>query len=255
MKLSIFAIATGAAIGIVIQSASADISGFGNLVGWQYNQSDAGSPATYDSGTDTLQITNTAGGEARSVFFGTPQSITAFTASFTYRVNYPGNPTTFGTALVLQNDPDGAMALGAGQGSLGYGGITKSVAISLELPGSRSGYYTNGALGGGSMVTTPVSISAGNPLDVTISYDGTFLHQSIVDTVTSAVFTKSYIAPDIASILGGSTAYVGFTASTNIPGFGSGANQYISNPHFAIPAPASLPLMGMVGFIASRRRR
>ena len=48
---------------------------------------------------------------------------------------------------------------------------------------------------------------------VTLTYDGTMLTETITDTATKAMFSRSY-AVDIASLVGSNVAYVGFTGGT-----------------------------------------
>src|SRR5262249_48428101 len=150
--------------------------------------------------TGTLHLTSPAQGEARSVFYHVPQGVTGFTASFTYQVL--NAHTAFaggcGAAFVLQNSPGGVSAIGTGP--LAYSGIASSAAVTLELytGSSASGYYTNGNVTGGSPNTGTVSLFSGDPINVTLQFDGALLHESMVDTVTQASYTPS---PFIASNL------------------------------------------------------
>jgi hypothetical protein len=58
-----------------------------------------------------------------------------------------------------------------------------------------------------------VNLNSGDPLAVTLSYDGATLTMTIRDTKTKASFSKSW-AINIPTTVGGNTAYVGFTAAT-----------------------------------------
>jgi hypothetical protein len=49
--------------------------------------------------------------------------------------------------------------------------------------------------------------------DVAMAYDGTTLTVTITDTVTTATAKQSYTV-DIPTLVGGSTAFVGFTGAT-----------------------------------------
>jgi len=49
-----------------------------------------------------------------------------------------------------------------------------------------------------------------------MTYDGTKLTMTITDTVTNATFTTSWTI-NIPAIVGGNTAYVGFTGGTGRP--------------------------------------
>lgn len=253
------------ASGVLLAAASAraDIMGFGDFSGFSINQDDNASGPTISS--NTIHLTNQASGESRSIFHNTPQDITQFVASFTYRAT--GTPVGgFGSAFVLQNSGNGpntvARAVVSGVTTrFGYsdffGTFNRSVAVSLEhgslgAGSSSTARYSNGAVGGGSNSTTPLILLSGNPIDVTLTYNGTLLHESLVDTVTGDSFAISYPV-DIPSIVNGSTAYVGITASTNN---NTATNQFFSNLQFtSIPEPATLSLLAFASLAMLRRRR
>jgi len=62
-------------------------------------------------------------------------------------------------------------------------------------------------LGGG------VNLKSGDIFQVHMTYSGTTLTMTITDTVTNATFTTSWTI-DIPGTVGGTTAFVGFTAGT-----------------------------------------
>ena len=124
-------------------------------------------------------------------------------------------------------------ALGYGSSTSGTLGIPNSVAVKFDLynnggEGNNStGLYTDGAspttpavtLGGG------VNLHSGDIFSVQISYDGMNLTMTITDTTNTAdTFTQSWPV-NIPSVVGGDTAYVGFTAGTG----GLTAKQEIVN--------------------------
>ena len=98
-------------------------------------------------------------------------------------------------------------------------GLTNSVAVKFDLytgTGDETGLLTNGAdttAVNVDMSSSGLSLHSGNPLAVTMVYDGTTLTMTITDTKTSASFTQSWTI-NIPAIVGGNTAYVGFTAGT-----------------------------------------
>jgi hypothetical protein len=63
------------------------------------------------------------------------------------------------------------------------------------------------------MSSSGVKLTSGNPLNVTLAYNGTTLVETVTDSVTKASFTHSYTI-NIPTTVAGNTAYVGFTAST-----------------------------------------
>jgi hypothetical protein len=126
----------------------------------------------------------------------------------------------------------GARALGAGGGALGYGngsgntptGITNSVAVTFRA--FDNGHSSTG-LGENASFLTPndltgtgidfnASAQATTPhiFQVTLSYSGTTLTETIKDLTTNATVTETYNNLNIAQFVGGNTAYVGFTGGT-----------------------------------------
>jgi hypothetical protein len=239
-------------------SARADIVGFNGLSGWRYNTSDSGSPPVI---VDSNQVQLTTGpNNTRSIWFEVPQSITSFEARFTYRASsIAASGPRQGVAFVIQNDPAGPNALGTGGSSLGYGGITASAAVTIETdtgPGlTYSGFYTNGVMGGGSAVTTPVNAFNFRDIDVIINYSGSILSVTMVDG-TDVYGPQNHLVGSLASVVGGPTAYVGFTAATfNTLGSGGGANQFLSDVSFTVPSPGAWSAVMVAGCMVGRRRR
>ncbi len=241
----------------------ADIVGFGDFSGFSINQDDSASSPTISP--NTIRLTNEATNESRSIFYNIPQDITQFVASFTYLET--GTPTgRFGAAFVLQNSNNGpnTVAVAGASGvntQFGYsdlfGTFQKSVAVSMEygslsVDSSSTARYSNGSVGGGSNLTSPLDFFSGNPIDVTLTYNGTILHESLVDTISGASFEVSYPV-DIPAIVNGSTAYVGLTASTN---GNSATNQDFSNLQFSsVPEPTALSLLIAGAALLGRCRR
>jgi hypothetical protein len=124
-----------------------------------------------------------------------------------------GGPTAIGN--------DTGLGYSGSTGNTGgqIAGLTSSVAIKFGLyggTGDETGLLTNGAdpsTVNVDMSSSGLSLHSGNPLAVTMVYDGTTLTMTITDTKTSASFTKSW-AINIPATVGGNTAYVGFTAGT-----------------------------------------
>lgn len=187
-----------------------------------------------------LQLTDTARYlEAGSAWYVAPVNVQTFTTSFTLQLLNPG---ANGMTFVIQNQPPassdssilyvsgGPNAIGNNQSGLGYSGMTgamtaqnagllSSVAVKFDLytgAGDETGLYTNGAAldtGGVDMTSSGLNLHSGNPLAVTIAYNGTNLTMTIRDTKTNASFSNSW-AINIPATVGGNTAYVGFTGAT-----------------------------------------
>jgi hypothetical protein len=175
-----------------------------------------------------LQLTN-GSAQAASAFSANKVSISHFTTQFRFQVQDLTNPGADGFTFCIQGAA--ANAIGLQGGGLGYGpdaagdpgGIPTSVAIKFDLfdnageGNDSTGLYTNGAAptsaGSINLSSTGINLHSGHVFNVAMTYDGTTLSVTITDTVTNAAATQSY-AVNIASIVGSSNAYVGFTAGT-----------------------------------------
>lgn len=185
------------------------LSGFSSTTGLSLN-------GNATEANNRLRLTAKQPSQVSSVFTKDKVNVSSFTTSFDItQTDALGDGMTF----VIQNQAP--TAIGYGGGGLGYGGITNSVAIKLDLfdnggeGTSSTGLYTNGAEPGlvGSTPTTGINLRNANPKRVTLAYNGVTLTQTIRDLVTGASFTRRYTV-NITGIVGGNTAYVGFTAST-----------------------------------------
>ena len=118
----------------------------------------------------------------------------------------------------------GPTALGSRRQLPGIAGIGKSVAIKFDLfqnPGrslerlDRHFCRRGPANRAGSIDLTGsgINLHSGDMMDANIAYDGDALTLTITDLVTHATWSHPFVI-DIPSIVGGNTAYVGFTAGT-----------------------------------------
>ncbi len=246
----------------------ADITGFPVQPGWQVNQWDSASLPIVNA-PKSITLTTGTGNQSRSMFYEpAKQGVDQFQAKFTYQFAGTAAPGPMGAAFVLHNMPPGPSTVAKGEWSgvktnFGYTDGTgtfqgPSLAITLESsylsPGSSSsGVYTGGGFGGGSPATGSVNIFSGNPIDIAISYTGGLLSWTAKDTVTGSTYNGPTYQLDIPAILGGPTAWVGFTASTNN---NAGTSQTFSNfSYTTVPSPAAGGLLMLAGLAASRRRR
>jgi len=214
--------------------------------GWTLNSSDTGPGQGLFTSTNVFQITDGADGENTSFFFDDPVYIHSFAASFTYEdVGSTGgaNDTADGIAFVLQNE--GLDALGGGGSELGYYGITPSAELCFELynnaddaPGyalATDGAGSAGVTAGGFdyQSTAPVSLISGDPINVSLYYNGNTLSMTLTDETTAATFSTTIDVGQLSQVLDGNTAYVGFTGGTG----GVASTQTISDFTFT-PIPA-----------------
>jgi uncharacterized membrane protein (UPF0136 family) len=190
----------------------------------------APSVMTFNGSTDLddtrLQLTSGGLNQAGSAFFNTPQNIQSFTTDFSIQLS---NPAGDGMTFTIQGV--GPTALGPSGGGLGYGpgdpggtgGILKSIAVKFDFfsndgEGANStGLFTNGespSTVADSIDLTPsgIMLNSGNAMSVHLAYDGTNLAMTMTDTA-SHTFTHTWPV-NIPTIVGGNTAYVGFTGGT-----------------------------------------
>ena len=175
-----------------------------------------------------LELTDGGTNEIRSAFYSNPVNVAQFSTNFDFLLT---NATADGFTFTIQGD--GPTALGAGGGGLGYGGLANSAAVKFDLfsnsgEGTDStGFYTNGAgpaIPSINLSSTGINFHSGDIFNVEMVYNGTTLSVTITDTGTNASVTESYTA-NIPALVGGQTAYVGFTAASG----GFGAVQKILN--------------------------
>jgi hypothetical protein len=129
----------------------------------------------------------------------------------------------------------GPTAIGVGGKGLGYGGLDasntatsnqgpgllNSIAIAINQasvngsdPGNGVGLYQNGLAPYGSQTSTGLNFNAGGTWTVTITYSGTTLKFEMTNGTSTYGPVNLSTNLNIASIVGGTQAYVGFTAGT-----------------------------------------
>ena len=194
-------------------------------------------------------------------------SATAFSTSFEFLVTT--NPNGFGApdgfTFLLQNDAAGASALGVGGQSMGYAGITPSVAVAFRgrdpnFIGVVTGGVDPGALPSPFQPIGFVSMAEGAFYDQNefawIDYNPTTTSLSVYLSST-AVKPGTPIMSTTVDLLGnlGSQAYVGFSAGNG----GAYGSQDILNWTFTsyeVPEPgtAGVIALGLATFGLARRR-
>ncbi len=200
------------------------VSNVANLASVDFSDGFAGSSAVFQRNGSavldgaTLKLTTGGTQQAGSAFTKNPVNIEAFTTDFTFQIL---NPVAEGLTFAIQNDSP--TALGGAAGGLGYYQIPKSAAIKFDInnnvgEGSNStGLFLNGAFPGTYAVSIPTStidLHSQHPIQVHMTYDGNDITWTMKDTVTLKTYSQTWGLYNITSIVGGPTAYVGFTAST-----------------------------------------
>ena len=164
-----------------------------------------------------LQLTDGGADEERSAWFATKVPVQSFITNFTFQLL---NASADGMTFTIQGD--NIWALGDPGGGLAYQGIANSVAVKFDLYNNAgegndsTGLYTGGAaptVPSVDLSSTGINLHSGDIMDAQLVYDGTNLTMTLTDTVTNGTVTEVFPV-NIPSIVGGSTAYVGFTGST-----------------------------------------
>ena len=225
--------------------------------------------------------------ESGSVFRTTTEPISGgFETTFSFIINGITPDFADGLAFVIQNDPSGSGALGLCCGQIGYGGMTNSLAIEFDTflnagwndpNANHIGVQSCGAaentadhdtscnLG---LAATPGSPAVPGGISLTsamrtarIVYAGTTLTVYLTDDGNVERQVLQVTNLDLGSLVG-SSAYVGFTAST---GDAASYHDIISwtwnsagdeEPTFGTPEPSSWLLSGAGAlFLALARRR
>jgi LysM repeat protein len=189
-----------------------------------------------------LQLTNGGLGEAGSAWYYQQVNVQAFTSSFSFQLS---NPAGDGITFAIQGN--NVYALGNPGSGLGYQGIANSVGIKFDLydnagegPDS-TGLYINGAsptVPAIDLSTTGINLHSDDTMEIDLAYNGTVLSMTITDMVTGAAYSTNWTV-NIPSIVGGSTAYVGFTGGTG----GLTSSQKILNWVYTIGSSAPPVLM------------
>lgn len=193
-------------------AAQVDFANFANSRHLVSNGYD-GAPLTVGS---RLRLSDGTNWDARSVWYDSKVSIKKFRTDFSFQSDARAD-TADGFTFTIQNS--GTNALGALGQDLGYAGIDKSQAVTFNLYnrrsfGSKFDYATNGERPEIVEGVNPIDLHSGHLFHATISYDGKTLTTVVSDaTDRSKVFTASKQV-DLTGTVGGSSAYIGFTAGT-----------------------------------------
>ena len=220
--------------------ASATTSGQTNPLQFPSGFSSAASVLTFNGSAQingpSAELTDGGMGEAGSVFSTNTVPIAAFSTAFTFQLT---NATADGFTFTIQGKSP--TALGSSGGGLGYGpdntagppGIANSLAVKFDLDSNQgegpdsTGLFTDGAaptdVGSINLTGSGINLHSGDVIQASLSYDGTNLTETLQDTHTGATFTHVYTNVNIPALVGGDSAYVGFTAGDG--GFDRGAEH------------------------------
>ena len=220
---------SGTGWGTVTAPTPTQISGFGGSgAGWTAGvNTQSGNKQVNPSVTNnTLTLTQSGSNpSASALWYNTP-----IPTNQPFSVNYTYNGTASGAdgvAFVIQNSASGTSAIGGTGYNQGYSGISNSLAFGMEIYQNQGCMVGQNGTFGSYASTSPVTLSSGHSIDVTLSYSPAtqILTQTLVDTVTNQTFTRQTTGINLASIANGTTAYLGFTGATG----GISATQTVSN--------------------------
>jgi fibronectin-binding autotransporter adhesin len=198
----------------VLQLAPTAVSGFGNGgTGWS-----SPDPSFMLTG-NTLQMTRVkpSGGSLWYTSYVTP--VNGFALSFTYSASIAGNNSNTGGGyvdVILQNSPSQLLAE-----------LNKivptidSVGINLGCNNSvaQTAYFSNNTTGMETNLPNPNFFLSGDPINVAVNYNPATntLAWSFTDPNTTTTYSYSQSNLNLASLLGGSNAYVGFIGGNGNP--------------------------------------
>jgi hypothetical protein len=199
-----------------------------NSSGWTLNGT-AGNYYGAQFADGLLVLTDGGSEEVSSAFFGIPQYVGSFTASFIYQATggefgYVGT----GAAFIVQNAVSGAGAIGELSSlgtALGYYPMTNSAAFEINLNNltlvSGVALATNGetpSYGGGPPfeLTGSVAFTNGDPILVQLTWADSNLAVTLTDQTNPALtYSTNYdLGQSLTSVLGGTDlAYIGFSGA------------------------------------------
>jgi len=164
-----------------------------------------------------LQLTDGGTGESRTAWYSTKLPVNSFATDFTFQQT---NATADGMTFAIQNN--NIWVVGAAGGGLGYQDILQSVAIKFDLYNNAgegvnsTGLYLNGAaptVPAIDLTPSGINLHSGDVMHAHVVYDGSALVMTLTDMKTNVMTTVTFPV-NIPQIVGGSTAYFGFTGGT-----------------------------------------
>ncbi len=191
---------------------------------------------------NVLRLTSAERRQIGSSFFNQPLAVdsnTSFETQFQFQLS-GGTDGADGFTFMLQNNSQGANALGAIGGGLGYKSITQSLAIEFDTFDNRTIDDLNNnhisVLRDGDIhnpltsIAAPFDLNSGSFLNAWIDYDGVsdLLEVFLTDTTVKPETASLSLNIDLASLVG-SQAFLGFSAATG----GRSNNHDILNWEFA----------------------
>ncbi|VTT99044.1 cellulose-binding domain protein : Cellulose-binding domain protein OS=Laribacter hongkongensis (strain HLHK9) GN=LHK_00825 PE=4 SV=1: PA14: PKD: Lectin_legB [Gemmataceae bacterium] len=146
--------------------------------------------------------------KAGSAFSATKVRIAKFNTSFQFRLTGTGSN---GFTFAMQGQ--GATALGTAAG-LGYAGVAPAVAVRFDAANGRLTVNSNGTvLGQVNLKTAGLDLRSGHVFRSQVSYNGSALTVTLRDATTGRSVVLR-VNVNVAAIVGGPSAFIGFTGGT-----------------------------------------
>jgi glucose/arabinose dehydrogenase len=197
-----------------------NITSFSGIVGLSLNGS-------AQLASPVLRLTSAVNNQAGSSYFTSALGInddTSFQTSFKFRATGGnGSAGADGFVFALQNSAAGVLALGGSGGSLGYGGISNSLAIEFDTfrdAWDASNNHISVLINGNPQVSlatraAPLDLNSGSHRYAWVDYNGFTNQLSVFLSATSTKPTTAVVTTsvDIREIVG-SRGFVGFSAGT-----------------------------------------
>ena len=189
-----------------------------------------GNAATADSGGATvLRLTPALGDQSGSAFLTDPVTLEAdasFSTSFSFQITGEAGGIgdgdglgADGLAFVLQTVSNTA---GGSGGGIGYAGLADSVGIEFdtydngEISGNHVGIDLEGSTASVAVVDIPTRMNDGNIWYAWVDFDGVAdaLEVRLAQVDVRPALPTLAATVDLATVLGGTTAFAGFTSGT-----------------------------------------
>lgn len=188
----------------------------------------------------SIELTNQSQGLADNAWYKTPLDVQAFTTTFTWNAVCPQKPALCGDGMgfmiisASNSSSEGFNYSGYSGSQLSWSrcsGLTdcspiKAVMVKFDLynnltgadGANLTGFYSGGVApqppqAEDNMASSGINMQSGHIMKATLSYDGSVLVETVMDTVSGATYRNSY-SVNIPGLVGGNTAFVGFGASS-----------------------------------------